>query len=130
MKQTVKLFSLLLIVTVFFGCQKKNVGLNEEFTLDFNETVTVKTAGEKITVKFTELVEESRCRPGVQCVWAGQVAVRIQLDGNSESVLGFHADYPSAITYKGRTIHLLEVNYNKAANFGEESHCSLRMKVE
>lgn len=130
MKQIIKLGFLLFIVTLAFGCQKKNVRLNEGFTLDFGETATVKSDGEKITVKFIKLEEESRCKPGLQCVWPGQVAVRIQLDGDSESVIGFHDDYPSAITYKGRTVTLLEVNYNKSANFGEENHCSLLMEVE
>lgn len=129
MKNASKFIFLLLIIVLSLGCKKKTVRLNEEFTLNFNKTAIVKTDGKKIAIKFNKLVEETRCQPDVQCVWAGEVAVRIQLDGDSESILGFHSAYPSGITYKDRTIKLLEVNYDRG-KYGEESHYSLRLKVE
>jgi len=130
MKQVIKIISLTLLIGLTLSCQKKNVGMNEEFTLKFNKTAIVKADGKKIEIKFNKLVEESRCQPGVQCVWAGQVAVQIQLDGSSESIIGFHSEYPSSILYKEHTIRLLEVNYDSPSHFGEESHYSLRLKVE
>jgi hypothetical protein len=131
MKNGTTLLSLLLIIALSFACKKKTVNLNEEFTLDFNKTATVKLDGEnKLTIQFNKLVEDSRCPPGAYCFWAGQVAVRIKLDGTSESIIGFHSSYPSSIVYKDRKIRLLEVNYNKTENFSKENYCSIRLKVE
>ncbi len=130
MKNASKLLGFLLVLALSLGCKKQTVNLNEEFTLDFNKTATVKMDGENIKIKFNKLVEDSRCPPGANCFWAGQVAVRIELDDESEFILGFHASYPSSIVYKERTIRLLEVKYNKTENFSKENHCSIRLKVE
>lgn len=130
MKNASKLVFLLLIIALSLGCKKQTVNLNEEFTLDFNKTATVKMDDKKIEVKFNKLVEESRCPPNTQCVWAGEVAVRIQLDGAAEHIIGFHSAYPSSIVYKDRTIRLLEVNYDNPDNYGKENHYSIRLKVE
>lgn len=37
----------------------------------------VRVAGTEWTVIFREVIEDSRCRPEVQCVWAGQIVVRL-----------------------------------------------------
>lgn len=37
----------------------------------------VRIAGTGWTVIFREVIEDSRCRPEVQCVWAGQIVVRL-----------------------------------------------------
>jgi len=131
MKNASKLVFLLLISILSLGCKKQTVNLNEEFTLDFNKTATVKMDGEKVTVKFTKLVDDSRCQPNQQCFWAGEVRVKIQLDGSQEFTLGLlSVDTPSSVEYKNRTFNLLEVKYNKTENFGKENHCSIRLKVE
>ena len=119
----------LLIIAFSLGCKKKNVGLNEEFTLDFNKTVTVKADGKKFKIRFAKLVEETRCPPDVECVWAGEVAVRIELDHAEQHVIGFHSEYPSSMVYKDHTIRLLEVNY-KSDSYDIEENYYLRLKVE
>ena len=129
MKNASKLLFLLLIA-LSMGCKKQTVGLNEEFTLDFNKSATVKAGGDKIRIKFNKLVEESRCPPNTECVWAGEVAVRIQLDGESKSTIGFHSAYLSGVEYKDHIIQLLEVNYDGPGNYGKESHYSIRLKVK
>ncbi len=43
----------------------------------------VRVAGTGWTVTFREVIEDSRCRPEVQCIWAGQIVVRL---------VGDHAD--------------------------------------
>ncbi|MGV3612809.1 MAG: hypothetical protein ACO1N0_17745 [Fluviicola sp.] len=129
MKQAIKLFSLLLIIALSTGCKKKTIGLNEEFELDFSKTVTVKADGKKFKIRFAKLVEETRCAPDVECIWAGEVAVRIELDHTELHDIGFHSQYPSSIVYKDRTIKLLEVNY-KDGSYNKEEDYSIRLKVE
>ncbi len=121
------LFSL--IIALSLGCKKKTFGLNEEFTLDFNKTVTVKADGKKFKIRFAKLVEETRCPPDVECVWAGEVAVRIELDHSELHDIGFHSEYPSSIEFKEHTIKLLEVSY-KSDSYGIEENYSIRLKVE
>lgn len=130
MKNASKFIFLLLIITLSLGCKKKTVHLNEEFNLDFNKTAIVKMDGQKMEITFNKLVDESRCPPNTQCVWQGEVAVRIQVDGDSEYIIGFHSAYPSSIEYKDRRIKLIEVNYDKPDNYGKEKHYSIRLKVD
>ena len=33
------------------------------------------------TVRFVEIVEDSRCPEGVECVWAGRAQIRVEVDG-------------------------------------------------
>lgn len=33
-----------------------------------------------MTIKFVEVLEDSRCPEGAQCIWAGQARVKIQVD--------------------------------------------------
>ena len=130
MKNAPKFIFLLLIITLSLGCKKKTVHLNEEFNLNFNKTAIVKTDDQKIEITFNKLVDESRCPPNTHCVWQGEVAVRIQVDGDTEYILGFHSAYPSSIVYKDRTIKLVEVNYKNPESYGKENNYSIRLKVE
>ena len=129
MKNGIKIFSFLLIIAFSLGCKKKIVGLNEEFDLDFSKTATVKADGKKFKIRFAKLVEETRCAPDVECIWAGEVAVRIELDHAELQDIGFHSQYPSSIVYKDHTIKLLEVNY-KDGSYNKEEDYSIRIKVE
>lgn len=130
MKNASKFIFLLLIISLSLGCKKKTVHLNEEFKLDFNKTATVNVDGEKFEIKFSKLVEDSRCPPDAYCFWAGEAAIEIQLNKKTKSILGFHSKFPSEVVYKTHTIVLLEVNYNTKEHFSQEKYCSIRLKVK
>jgi len=51
--------------------------LNEEFSLSLGERAFIEE--ENLEVKFVEVVEDSRCPRGVTCIWAGRVAVIVEL---------------------------------------------------
>ncbi len=42
-----------------------------------------------VSIKFLEVVEDSRCPTGVQCIWAGRAIVKVAVtsDGNTEERL-------------------------------------------
>lgn len=41
-----------------------------------------KLARSKLTIKFLELVEDSRCPTDTQCIWAGNAKIKIQIRKN------------------------------------------------
>lgn len=51
--------------------------LGEVFTLDFGESMACANC-EAPSILFEELVEDSRCPLGYECVWAGQVIVQLK----------------------------------------------------
>lgn len=56
-----------------------------------SEKVTVKNGGQaisktgRITVKFLEMIEDSRCPADVSCVWAGVARIKIRLTRKGKS---------------------------------------------
>jgi len=130
MKNAVGLLTLLLPVLLIAACAKQTFDLNTEFTLDFKQSANVQVGGEKWDLKFIELVEESRCPPDVNCIWEGQVAVKIQINKTTQAELGHHTTIPAVYSFKNHEIHLLEVNYDKKENYGKEQHYSIRLRVD
>jgi hypothetical protein len=59
------------------ACGENTVILGQEFTLQVGETANIK--GEKLQVKFLEVLEDSRCPKGVTCVWEGRVSCMIEI---------------------------------------------------
>ncbi len=43
----------------------------------------------KITVKFIEVLEDSRCPPNVNCIWAGNARVKISLKSGKKAAKTF-----------------------------------------
>lgn len=130
MKYLIKSFFFLSIILFIVGCKKETYNLNDEFTLKFNKSALINIEGNKYEIKFTELVEDSRCPPGSNCFWAGQVAVKINVNNDTDFIIGHHTTIPSTAEYKGHIIKLLEVNYNKDKNFGKEKHCSIKLRID
>jgi hypothetical protein len=91
----------------------------------------VKLGGkDKMELKFTKLVEESRCAPGNTCIWAGRVSVDIELDNNEIITLGLGDGIASVTNYKNHNIELLEVSYESKEDFGKENKYILKLKVD
>ncbi|HYG81756.1 MAG TPA: hypothetical protein VD861_15270 [Pyrinomonadaceae bacterium] len=55
----------------------RDVRLDHEFELRNGQSVRV--LGERLTVTFSRVAEDSRCPEGVQCVWAGNAKVMLRL---------------------------------------------------
>jgi hypothetical protein len=56
---------------------RKTVRLNQNFVLRVGQEVSV--ADQKLNVKFVSVPEDSRCPKGVNCIWAGNVRVQLQV---------------------------------------------------
>lgn len=79
MTQLSKVCVLLLSVGVSWNCSGDATGpeVGESFTLEPGEGVTLELDG--IGVRFVQVTDDSRCPTRVQCVWAGDAAVVIEL---------------------------------------------------
>lgn len=66
-------------------------------------------------ITYEGLVNDSRCRPGVQCVWAGDAEARFThtLPGGTREVFSLHSELqPRSKTLGAATLHLREVDWS------------------
>jgi hypothetical protein len=81
-KLTVVLLALCVVAFVACGAAakvrgRKTVQLNQNFVVRVGQEVLV--ADQKLSVKFVSVPEDSRCPRGVNCIWAGNVRVALQV---------------------------------------------------
>lgn len=68
-----------------------------------------KASRSKLTVKFVELVEDSRCPEGTQCVWAGNAKIKIQVKSANEPAETFELNTNTGAT--GATYGRYVINF-------------------
>jgi hypothetical protein len=118
------------LVSLSFGCSKATFGTNTLKSLSHGKTRTFSNGEISFSIKFMQLVKESRCPPNAQCVHAGQAVVRVKID-DKVTHLGLQStEYPSSIDYKGHTIHLMDILYKQGQPFGTQHNAYLIVKVE
>lgn len=73
----------------------------------------------KLKVKFVELIEDSRCPIGTNCIWAGMAKIKI----NVRTSKGISKDFElttmgesESVKFEGYEIKLLDVNPKPAEN--------------
>jgi hypothetical protein len=69
--------------------------------------------GPDITARFLEVVEDSRCPKGVDCVWAGRAVIKVELakPGNESREFVLEAGNEGSIaTFAGYTVRLLSLS--------------------
>ena len=89
MKKTlVALSGAVFLISTLVGCGagSVSVGLGEQVVLKVGETTQITT--ENLTIKFDEVLNDSRCPDGAMCIWAGQVQclITIDLNGKKEQI--------------------------------------------
>jgi hypothetical protein len=72
-----------MMALVLTGVQTVAAQKAQQFSLRVNKQKTV--TKEKMTIKFLSLEEDSRCAEGLQCVWAGNARIKIQVTGRRGS---------------------------------------------
>lgn len=99
---------LLAMASLFTASCGKNSGdvaavLDHGFPLAIGQTAVID--GEELEIKFIEILEDSRCPAGTQCIWEGRVSARVEFkdsEGSYKMVLvqsGSDNDYVDE-TYK------------------------------
>ena len=107
------IFLLLIVVSGF--AQDPTTGdqvpLDEQFTIKNGQQVTIE--GQKLTLKFSSLFQDSRCPSSVTCGWAGNGAIVVEVSRKHkkavQAMLNTLLD-PKQIEYKGYKIKLLALN--------------------
>ena len=80
------------------------------------EQITIKTGQQKITktgritIKFLELIEDSRCPADVNCFWAGIAKIKVQLNKNGKtSVVELNTQNEMATVFQGHMVTLKDL---------------------
>ena len=72
----------------------------------------------KLSVRFVELVEDSRCPADAQCVWAGnaKIKIRVTMNGRSHDLSLDTNGQHQAATAEGYTIKLVSLTPSPRSN--------------
>jgi hypothetical protein len=55
----------------------KTVGLGDSFSLTVGQSASI--AGADLAIKFIDVIADSRCPSGVECIWQGEVACLVEI---------------------------------------------------
>ena len=89
----------------------KRAPLDEQFTIKNGQQVTIE--GQKLTLKFSSLFQDSRCPSSVTCAWAGNGAIVLEVSRKNKKAVQSMLNTllnPKQIQYKGFTIKLVALN--------------------
>jgi hypothetical protein len=110
-----------LLVLLVLGCapapapgsappSPSSVAPGTAFALPLGQSRTV--AG--LVVRFDSVLSDSRCKPGVRCVWEGDAVVAVALDGGEDghkvAELHSNAQFPHTADHSGHRVALVSVN--------------------
>ena len=112
-----KTLLLTLFLTFLFGSAAiAQTKAAREVKVQINNQARV--TGTKFTVKFLELVEDSRCPTGTNCVWAGNAKVKVQItkNGKSPKILELNSNGPETAAFDGYIFNLTALTPHPAIN--------------
>ena len=90
---------------------KNEVPLDQEFTLKIGQQAVVQNT--KLKIRFADVLEDSRCPEGVECIWEGNGKVNLELKKSAKkliSVLVNTGREPRAAEYRGYTVRLVKLS--------------------
>lgn len=112
MKLLVATFVIIVVTGTGYGVGfQKRVHVQREFNLRLGSVAIVKEAG--LTVTFAEMVEDSRCPEGVNCIWAGNGKIKITLKKGSHKSMSFELNTmtePKSFAYQGYEVTLVKLD--------------------
>ena len=79
-----KTLFLTLILTLVFG-SVLTVEAKDDAPVRVRVGKQKKFSRSKITIKFVSLIEDSRCPEGVNCVWAGNAKIKVQISEGKDA---------------------------------------------
>jgi hypothetical protein len=90
----------------------RTVALGDVFLMRVGEAVGIQ--GQNLTVSYTQVMEDSRCPPGVQCIQAGngKILVTMHKEGSNSAAFELNTtDGPKSGRYLNYTVTLVEMNW-------------------
>ncbi len=76
----------------------------QEFSLSIGQSAVI--SGENFEIKFKEIVEDSRCPEGANCIWEGRVSAIVEITENG-------SPYQMVLTQPGLTDEYAEETYKE-----------------
>ena len=121
-------------VILLIGCGGQpvttNASLGQEFSLVPNQSASV--IGEPLKIRFLEVVSDSRCPTGVQCIWAGEASCTVEItyqDSPVQKVLT-QSGSSNAVTYFNDYEISFEIQpYPKAGERIEKKEYRLQLNI-
>lgn len=86
---------------------------NDTFTLKPGQSANVAASTQ---LHYVRMVNDSRCPPDVQCIWAGEVTIELTLDTGKEKQTFTMKDDEKAATIMGYQIELISIDRNHLIN--------------
>ena len=74
----------LIFLTLMLATAVIAAGQSKMQEMRIKEKGTAHATKKRITVKFLEVLEDSRCPEGVDCVWAGNAKIKLELSKKGE----------------------------------------------
>jgi hypothetical protein len=96
----------LLLLSTTLGCNRSNqvsVNLGQEISMAVGQTVYLNN--EPFKIKFVEIINDSRCAKGVECIWQGEVSSRLDITYKDNT-------YTKIITQPGLTTEPSSDDFN------------------
>jgi len=110
-------FYLLFAGLVFLSsCDKDHIKINQDYELEYGETADFNKGD--FTIRFDEVLGDSRCPSCCLCTWAGVVKVKLVIEEDAGSTdiemimpgLFFESQNFPTVEYQDYSIELKEVN--------------------
>lgn len=114
-----KAFVLSLVTVLVFGGTVFAKASKQQETASVQIHKEKKLPRSKITIKFLELIEDSRCPTGTQCIWAGNGKIKVSIRRGRGAARLFEMDTNGphkSIVYGGYKIKLTELTPHPAEN--------------
>ena len=100
--------ALLLTLAVLLSFTFVSAQPAEQITIKSGQQKVTKTG--RITIKFLELIEDSRCPADVNCVWAGIAKIKVQLNKNGKTaIVELNTQNEKSNVFQGHTITLRDL---------------------
>lgn len=77
-----KILPILLLISLFAGFIQAKTQADNRVTVKIREQ---KSVDKQLSIKFVEMVSDSRCPADVRCVWAGNAKIKVELINRGKS---------------------------------------------
>ena len=106
-----KTLFLTVILTLVFGSVSA-VNAKDDAPIKVRVGKQKKFSRSKISVKFVSLIEDSRCPEGVNCVWAGNARIKVQISEGRDAGETFEMNTnlgAKGASFRGYAINLVSL---------------------